>query len=52
MSRLVDNVAALSEPEFRKLFLGQAASVVGVMFTVVALPFAVLHSVTSAATAP
>ena len=42
MSRLVDNVAALREPEFRKLFLGQAASVVGVMFTVVALPFAVL----------
>ncbi len=42
MSRLSDNIAALREPEFLKLFLGQAASVVGVMFTVVALPFAVL----------
>ena len=43
MSRLADNLAALREPEFRKLFLGQAISVVGVMFTVVALPFAVLE---------
>jgi MFS family permease len=42
MSRLSDNAAALGEPEFRKLFLGQAASTAGVMFTVVALPFAVL----------
>ncbi len=33
---------ALGEPEFRKLFLGQAASVVGTMLTIVALPFAVL----------
>ena len=43
MTKLADNVAALGEPEFRKLFLGQATSVVGVMFTVVALPFAVLE---------
>ena len=43
MSRLADNLAALREPEFRKLFFGQATSVVGVMFTVVALPFAVLE---------
>ena len=35
-------LGALREPEFRKLFLGQAISVAGVMFTVVALPFAVL----------
>ena len=42
MTELADNIASLREPEFRKLFLGQAASVVGVMFTVVALPFAVL----------
>ena len=42
MSRLGDSLAALGEPEFRKLFIGQATSVVGVMFTVVALPFAVL----------
>ena len=37
-----DSLAALGEPEFRKLFVGQAASVVGSMFRVVALPFAVL----------
>jgi len=43
VSKLADNVAALREPEFRKLFLGQATSIVGVMFTVVALPFAVLE---------
>lgn len=43
MTRLADNIAALREPEFRKLFLGQATSIVGVMFTVVALPFAVLE---------
>jgi len=43
VTRLTDNVAALREPEFRKLFLGQATSIVGVMFTVVALPFAVLE---------
>jgi MFS family permease len=43
VTRLADNAAALREPEFRKLFLGQATSVVGVMFTVVALPFAVLE---------
>ncbi len=38
-----DSLAALGEPEYRKLFVGQATSVVGVMFTVVALPFAVLE---------
>ena len=43
MTRLHESLAALGEPEFRKLFLGQAISVVGVMFTVVALPFAVLE---------
>jgi MFS family permease len=43
MGRLTDNLAALREPEYRKLFLGQATSVVGVMFTYVALPFAVLE---------
>ena len=43
MSSLADNIAVLREPEFRKLFFGQATSVVGVMFTVVALPFAVLE---------
>ena len=43
MTRLGEGLAALGEPEFRKLFLGQAISVVGVMFTVVALPFAVLE---------
>jgi len=43
VTRLADNIAALREPEFRKLFLGQATSIVGVMFTVVALPFAVLE---------
>ena len=43
MSRLGEGLAALGEPEFRRLFLGQAISVVGVMFTVVALPFAVLE---------
>jgi MFS family permease len=43
VSRLADNTAVLREPEFRKLFFGQATSVVGVMFTLVALPFAVLE---------
>jgi MFS family permease len=43
VSKLADSLAALREPEYRKLFLGQAISVVGVMFTVVALPFAVLE---------
>lgn len=42
MPGLANNVAALREPEFRKLFLGQAISVTGVMFAFVALPFAVL----------
>ena len=42
MSRCADSLAALGEPEFRKLFVGQATSVVGPMFRVVALPFAVL----------
>lgn len=42
MSRIGDSLGALAEPEFRKLFLGQATSVVGSMFRVVALPFAVL----------
>jgi hypothetical protein len=42
MSKLGDSLAVLRETEFRKLFIGQATSVVGVMFTVVALPFAVL----------
>ena len=42
MSGIGDSLAALGEPEFRKLFIGQAASVVGSMFRVVALPFAVL----------
>ena len=42
MSRFADSLAALGEPEFRKLFIGQATSVVGAMFRVVALPFAVL----------
>jgi MFS family permease len=43
VSRLADNIAVLRESEFRKLFFGQATSVVGVMFTLVALPFAVLE---------
>jgi predicted MFS family arabinose efflux permease len=42
VSRFADSLAALGEPEFRKLFVGQATSVVGSMFRVVALPFAVL----------
>ena len=42
MSKLGESLAILRETEFRKLFIGQATSVVGVMFTVVALPFAVL----------
>ena len=42
MGKLSDSLAALREPEYRKLFLGQATSVVGIMFTIVALPFAVL----------
>lgn len=43
MGRLSDSVAVLRETEYRKLFFGQATSVVGDMFTVVALPFAVLE---------
>jgi MFS family permease len=43
VSKLADSLAVLRETEYRKLFLGQATSVVGVMFTVVALPFAVLE---------
>ncbi len=43
MGTVADSLAALGEAEFRKLFIGQTASTVGVMFTVVALPFAVLH---------
>jgi len=42
MASLTDNLAALHEPEFRKLFLGQATSIAGTMLTIVALPFAVL----------
>jgi len=42
VATLGDSLAALGEPEFRKLFSGQATSVVGTMFRVVALPFAVL----------
>ncbi len=42
VSRILDTLGALTEPEFRKLFIGQATSVVGSMFRVVALPFAVL----------
>jgi predicted MFS family arabinose efflux permease len=42
LARFGDSLAALGEPEFRKLFAGQATSVVGSMFRVVALPFAVL----------
>ncbi len=42
MARLSDNFSALREPEFRKLFIGQAASIAGTMLTLVALPFAVL----------
>jgi MFS family permease len=42
VARFGDSLAALGEPEFRKLFIGQATSVVGSMFRVVALPFAVL----------
>jgi len=42
MARLSDNLGALHEPEFRKLFFGQAASIAGTMLTLVALPFAVL----------
>jgi MFS family permease len=43
VSKLADSFSVLHETEYRKLFLGQATSVVGVMFTVVALPFAVLE---------
>ncbi|MFA4965599.1 MAG: MFS transporter [Thermoleophilia bacterium] len=43
MGTVAESLSALHETEFRKLFLGQATSVVGVMFTVVALPFAVLE---------
>lgn len=43
MSKLADSLAVLRETEYRKLFFGQATSVVGDMFTVVALPFAVLE---------
>ena len=42
MSKLGGSLAALGERQFRTLFIGQAASVVGSMFRVVALPFAVL----------
>ncbi len=42
MVTLSDNLGALREPEFRKLFIGQAASIAGTMLTLVALPFAVL----------
>jgi MFS family permease len=42
MATLSDNLGALREPEFRKLFIGQAASIAGTMLTLVALPFAVL----------
>ena len=35
-------LGVLGEPEYRKLFVGQAVSVVGTVFTMVALPFAVL----------
>ena len=42
MGRLTDSTAPLREPEFRKLFLGQATSIAGSMLTLVALPFAVL----------
>jgi len=42
VSPLSDNLGALHEPEFRKLFFGQAASIAGSMLTLVALPFAVL----------
>jgi len=37
---LGDSLAALGEPEFRKLFIGHATSVVGSMFRVVAWPVA------------
>jgi MFS family permease len=43
VSSISDNFAALREPEFRKLFIGQATSVAGSMMTMVALPFAVLE---------
>lgn len=43
MGTLSGSFSALREREYRKLFLGQATSVVGTMFTVVALPFAVLE---------
>ncbi|HZL64348.1 MAG TPA: MFS transporter [Thermoleophilia bacterium] len=42
MSKLGDSFASLGERQFRLLFTGQAVSVVGSMFRVVALPFAVL----------
>jgi MFS family permease len=42
VSTIGNSLSALREPEFRKLFIGQAASMVGTMFRVVALPFAVL----------
>jgi MFS family permease len=43
MAKLSDSLSVLRETEYRKLFFGQASSVIGVMFTVVALPFAVLE---------
>jgi MFS family permease len=43
VSSFRENLAALGEPEFRKLFIGQATSVAGTMLTMVALPFAVLE---------
>ena len=43
MSFFGDNFTTLREPEFRKLFVGQAVSIAGTMLTMVALPFAVLE---------
>jgi MFS family permease len=43
VSTLSESLSVLRETEYRKLFFGQATSVIGVMFTVVALPFAVLE---------
>jgi len=42
VGKLTDSFASLGERQFRLLFIGQAVSVVGSMFRVVALPFAVL----------
>ena len=43
MTTLSDNLGALHEPEFRKLFFGQAISIAGSMLSIVAMPFAVLE---------